>query len=196
MERSLLSAVVAYKFLRPGAIGPFSRHPWPVPAEGHPGEWVTAPVSAGACRDGVHACERRHLPRWNWEELWEVELDGDVETRRHKLRAPRGRLLRRVETWSMVTAQAFARACAERAADHAADAELDQAPLAAAMAADGDTRAQAAEATDDPYVAAHGGAVSAYIAAMTALRVGGIERHEAERDWQVDWLTRELGLRL
>ena len=46
-----------------------------------------------------------------------------------------------------------------------------------------------AEESDDPYVAAHGGAVSAYISAMTALRVGGRERHEAERDWQADWLA-------
>ena len=50
------------------------------------------------------------------------------------------------------------------------------------------------EASDDPYVAAHGGALSAYIAAMTALRVGGRERHEAERDRQALWLIRELSL--
>lgn len=196
MEQRRLSAMVAYKFLRPGAIGPFSGHSWPAPRDHGPGEWVDAPLSAGACRDGVHACERRHLPRWIWEELWEVELGGEVEVRRHKLRAARGRLLRRVDTWSMASARAFARACAEQAANHASAAAPADAQIAAAMAADGDSRARAAEATDDPYVAAHGGAVSAYIAAMTALRAGGIERHEAERDWQVDWLTRELGLGL
>ena len=96
----------------------------------------------------------------------------------------------------MQTAREFARACATRAAEHASTAAAEDAGLAAAMAADGDTRAGAAEETEDPYVAAHGAAVSAYIAAMTALRAGGIERHEAEREWQVEWLARELDLRV
>ena len=155
---------------------------------------MLASIEAGVCFDGVHACEWRHLPRWIWEELWEVELDGEVEARGHKLRAPRGRLLRRVDAWSMMSARTFARVCAGRAAEHAVVAPADEAEIAAAMAADGDARARAAEATDDPYVAAHGGAVSAYISAMTALRVGGRDRHEAEREWQADWLARALDL--
>jgi hypothetical protein len=63
------------------------------------------------------------------------------------------------------------------------------------MAADADRRARAAEVTDDAHVAAHGGAVCAYIAAMTALRTGGPEAHDAERAWQAGWLSRELELR-
>lgn len=196
MEGPALSGLVAYKFLRPEGVGPFSEYRWPLPVGGEPGEWVVAATGGGLCRVGVHACERRHLPRWIWEELWEIELDGEIERRRHKLRAPRGRLLRPVEAWSVQTAREFARACATRAAEHASTAAAEDAGLAAAMAADGDTRAGAAEETDDPYVAAHGAAVSAYIAAMTALRAGGIERHEAEREWQVEWLARELDLRV
>ena len=96
------------------------------------------PHRAGVCLDGVHACEERHLPRWIWEELWEVELDGEVEARGHKLRAPRGRLLQRVDAWSPGSARAFARACAGRAAVHAgaAPAEAD----AEIAAADGSRR--------------------------------------------------------
>jgi len=187
--------VVAYKFLRPGAVGPFSGFAWPAPGAGGAGEWVEATLARGPCRDGVHACEPPHLARWIWEELWEVELDGEVERLRHKLRAPRGRLLRRVEAWSPSTAKRLARACAERAVELAATAGPDDARVVAAMAADCETRACAAEESDDPYVAAQGGAVSAYIAAMTALRAGGIERHEAEREWQAEWLNRELRLR-
>ena len=56
------------------------------------------------------------------------------------------------------------------------------------MASDGALRALTATESGDHYVAAHGGAVSAYIAAMTALRVAGRERHDAERAWQADWL--------
>jgi hypothetical protein len=193
VEGTALSERRAYKFLRPGAVGPFSGYEWPPPTETEPGEWVGGSLEEDVCRGGVHACEGRYLARWIWEELWVVELGGEVEARGHKLRAPRGRLLRRVERWSAGTAKAFAAVCASRAAEHAATAAAD-ARVAAGMAADGATRAEAARTTRDPYVAAHGAAVCAYIAAMTALRAGGLDRHDAERDWQAEWLLRELGL--
>jgi hypothetical protein len=205
-------ALNAYKFLRPGAIGPFSGIAWTT-------EWIAA-------EDGVSACERRYLPIWIWEELWEIELAGDVETRGHKLRAPRARLTQRVEGWSADMAKSFARACARRATLHAAGplrgaGQEDAAAVFAealdlehvraltselwdvlpedvqkpvGMASDGCIRALVATASDDHYIAAHGGAVSAYIAAMTAQRVGGPEQATAERAWQADWLTRELRL--
>ena len=88
---------------------------------GEPGGWVTASSWTSVCRDGVYACERRHLPLWIWEELWEMELDGDVEAHDQKLRARRGRLTRRIEPWSAGGAKAFARACAGRAALHASE---------------------------------------------------------------------------
>lgn len=210
-------ALIAYKFLRPGAVAPFSGRRWPVPANGEPGEWVG---------DGVYACEPLHLPLWIWEELWEVELGGEVEAHDQKLRARQARLVRRVEPWSPDGAKAFARACAGRAALHAAaplraaghpdaaavledgtdlprvrelTAELwdrlaESARIPMGMASDGALRALTATASGDHYVAAHGGAVSAYIAAMTALRVAGRERHDAERAWQADWLARTLEL--
>jgi hypothetical protein len=174
----------------------------------------------------VSACTREYLPLWIWEELWVVELDGDVESRGHKLRAPRARLAQRVEGWSADTAKSFARACARRATLHAAGplraaghpaaadvfaeasdlthvraltAELwDELPSdvqrPVGMASDGCIRALVATASDDHYIAAHGSAVSAYIAAMTARRVGGAEADDAERTWQADWLAVELGL--
>jgi hypothetical protein len=194
VEGPALTGVVAYKFLRPGAIGPFSDYRWPIPADGQPGVWVTGSVESPVCCSGVHACEVHHLARWIWEELWEVELDGEIEARGHKLRASRGRLLRRVDTWSAACAKNFAEACAGRAAQHAAAASIEDSQIAIGMAADGATRAEAARSTSDPYVAAHGAAVSAYISAMTALRAGGRELHDVERDWQAQWLLHELGL--
>lgn len=221
-----MSHPVAYKFLRPGAVGPFSGFAWPTPAGDRPGEWVEVSGEVGVCRDGIHACERRHLPIWIWEQLWEVELAGQVEAVGHKLRASRGRLVRRIEPWAPRCAKSFAVACAERAARHAAEplraaghgdaaaafeegadlgslraltAELweslpTEARIPIGMASDGALRALTAEASADPYVSAHGSAVCAYIAAMTALRVAGNEALERERAWQADWLGRELAL--
>lgn len=192
MEGEALSERSAYKFLRPGGIGPFSGHRWPLPAGGRPGEWVEGDLDHAVCRGGIHACEGRHLARWIWEELWVIELGGEVEVHGHKLRAERGRLLRRVEEWSAPTAKAFAAICARRAAEHAATATAASARVATGMAADGATRAEAARATADPYVAAHGAAVCAYISAMTALRAGGRELHDSEREWQAGWLLAAL----
>jgi hypothetical protein len=204
-------ALNAYKFLRPGGIGPFSGKRW------SPGEWVAA--------EGLSACERRHLPLWIWEELWEIELDGEIVARGHKLRAPRARLGGRVEAWSPAAAKAFTRACACRGALHAAGALRDAGFAdAAAVFADGDldavqsltteiwdelppdvrrpvgtasdgaASAAATLAGDDPSGAAKGAAECAYIAAMTAARVHGAAAYEAERDHQADWLSAELRL--
>lgn len=221
-----MTAPVAYKFLRPGAVGPFSDFTWPAPSGGSPGRWVEATIGDGACRDGIHACERSQLPVWIWEELWEVELAGEVEPLGRKLRAPRGRLVRRIERWDPDSAKLFAVACAQRAALHAAtplraagkeaaagtfeeradlhairaltaelwDALPTEARIPMGMASDGAIRALTAQASDDPYVSAHGGAVSAYIAALTAMRVSGADALERERAWQADWLGRELAL--
>jgi hypothetical protein len=203
-------ALNAYKFLRPGRVGPFSRREWPA------GDWC----------DGIYACESRHLTLWIWEELWEVELDGQVTVRGHKLHAPRGRLTRRVDSWSESAARALAADSARRAREHAvatlrsagrdqaadafaaADDLVDQEKLGAelsaglppelrrpvGMAGDGATRALQSKRSDDPYVVAQGGAVAAYISAMVAWRVGGRAAYDAEREYQGDSLSRELGI--
>ena len=202
----------AYKFLRPGAVGPFSGVRW------RPGEWVVA--------DGLSACDRRHLPLWIWEELWEVELGGDVVSRGHKLRAPRARLGRRIDEWTPASAKALAGACAGRAALHAAGplrnagfgaaaqtfaggddlqaigeltGELwDELPIdirrPVGMASDAAEGALETTASDDVYEVARGAAVVTYIAAMTAEAVGGPDALEAERAHQADWLAAELRL--
>jgi hypothetical protein len=205
-------ALNAYKFLRPGAVGPFSGARW------RPGEWVEG--------DGLSACERRHLPLWIWEELWEVELGGAVVSRGHKLRAPRARLGRRIEEWTPTSAKAFASACAWRAALHASgplrDAGFGDAAETFAgggdlqvvrrltselwdelphdvrrpigVASDGASDALDTIASDDPYEVVRGAAVVAYTAAMTAQHLGGSDAYDAERAHQADWLAAELGL--
>ena len=131
-----------YKFLRRGGIGPFSRYAWPLPRDGRPGAWVLASGGAVLCHTAIHACRVADLPWWLQDELWEAELDGAVSTGRHKVMAPRARLVGRVDAWDGPAAQRFADACALRARDHAA-AALDRAGssnLAAALRAAPGTR--------------------------------------------------------
>src|SRR5579871_3714445 len=110
--------MVAYKFLRSGRLGPFSGFAWP-----EPGEWVRVRPRAASdlCRNGIHACRVKDLPWWLSEELWEIELDGDVHVAEHKLVARAGRLSGRVDRWTAACGEEYADACAWRARDCAVE---------------------------------------------------------------------------
>ena len=176
--------MIAYKVLRSGSVGPFSGHVWPRPRDGAAGAWVVAATGGAICRDAVHGCRAVDLPWWLDDELWEAEFDGPVATGRHKISAPRARLLRRVDGWHHAGARRFAEACAQRAHERARAIEPDAEGVVLAMAAGAAPCAQTGAA-----------AVTAYIAAQVAGRVGGRDAMAAERTWQAAWLRAELGLR-
>jgi hypothetical protein len=205
--------MIAYKFLCAGGVGPFSHFTWPQPRGESPGPWVGAPDSTALCRSAVHGCRLRDLPWWLHDELWEAEFDGEPTAGRHKIMAPRARLLRRIDAWDATCAQRFADACARRARDHAATA-LDSAGAPDAAAALRDRAAirdirDAARAIEPPEPAriavtmagdaarralAGAAVVTAYIAAHAAAGIDGEDGMTAERAWQSEWLRAELQL--
>ena len=201
--------MIAYKFLRSGRIGPFSAFQWP-----EPGVWVHAAEHLLACRRGIHACRPGDLPWWLADELWEIELDGDVQPDEHKIIAPAGRLRSQIEAWTPQCAQEYADACAWRAqaravqvlsrAGHRHEARqlatcptLDEVLIATRRLA-GDipeSRISLTIAGDGAFRALTGAPpTSAYIAAHAAMRVDGAAGYGAERAWQSDWLVERLGL--
>jgi hypothetical protein len=157
----------AYKFLRSGSLGPFSGFRW------DPGRWIET-GDASVCERGVHACRVGDLPFWVNDELWEIELGGDVVESEFKLLAPRGRLVRRVEVWTAAAARGLGDAAAARARS-LADARPDDA-MARAYAEDAERRAGQGKA----YAAT-------YIAAVAAEHAGGPNGREAERAAQAEW---------
>ena len=161
----------AYKFLRPGAIGPFTGFQW------EPGVWVEA--DASPCASGVHACRIEDLPFWSNDELWEVELDGEVLEAERKVVARRGRLVRRVDAWSAASAQRLAGDAAARARSLSRAKRLDR--TLRGYAKDAELRAGQGKY----YVAT-------YIAAVAAEYAGGPPGREAERAAQTDWFRRLL----
>jgi hypothetical protein len=169
--------VTVFKFLRAGGVAPFTGTRWRQSANGGPGEWVDA-GRVEVCRRGIHACAREDLPYWFQEELWEIELGGEVQRTGHKLVAPRGRLVRRVDAWNADAARSFSLACAERAA-----AIAERSPEVSPYAADAAATAEAGKA-----------AVTGYIVARAAELTGGVEAYEAERAAQAEWLAERLGL--
>lgn len=173
--------VLAYKFLRAGAlgpIGPFSGFRWPEPGPGGPGPWVEARPFRGACGGGIHGCDADHLVYWLSDTLWIIELGGEVVAADKKLIAPRGRLIRRVDAWNAALARRFAAACVERAREVVAGVADDRAELARGYLADAIT-----------YSAVDVGA-GLFCAAHAALTEAGFAR---ERAWQSRWLAAELG---
>jgi hypothetical protein len=112
--------VLAYKFLDGDGHSLFSGFSWPLPVDGAPGAWVeTATVRPSY--EGVHACRGDQLAFWLTPDLWEIELDGEVVEATHKIVAPRGRLVRRVDEWADVGRQ-HAEHCGVRARDIAVEA--------------------------------------------------------------------------
>ncbi len=184
----------AYKFTRPGGIGPFSKFPWPRPTGDRPGQWVDA-GRAAPCRAGIHACRPGQLPYWISEELWIIELDGDIVESVGKVVASRGRLLEPVAAWAAGGAAAFASDCARRAAEIAAGLAPGSPPELARL-----LEGYAGDAAH--YAAAGSPAVAAHVTATAAGDAAAGRRiHEqdspagrAERARQAAWMVEHLSL--
>jgi hypothetical protein len=169
--------MLAYKFLRAGAIGPFSGFRWPGPGPDGPGPWVEAQTFRGGCGAGIHGCDADHLVFWLSDELWTVELDGEVIAADKKLIAPRGRLVRRESAWGPALARRLADAAIARARERVAEVAGEPAELARGYLADAITYS----AVDV--------AAGLFCAAHAALTEDGFLR---ERAWQSRWLAAQL----
>jgi hypothetical protein len=202
--------VIAYKFLRQGRTGRFSAFAWP-----EPGVWVRADGPIDRCVRGIHACRPRDLPWWLADELWEVELGGEIRIDEHKLVASAGVLRARIDGWTSTCARQYGEACAWRSRDRVAEAltrigdpraaeglrgcaTLDELLATVRGLADDvpSARISLAIAGDGALSALAGTpATSAYIAAHAAKRLEGPSGFAAERAWQSRWLVERLGLR-
>jgi hypothetical protein len=208
--------VIAFKFLQAGRVAPFSGETWPEDG------LVEATGPLVPCRNGVHGCRLEHLPYWLDEELWEIELEGEVVEDELKLLGRRGRLVQRIDAWDEETRRAFAQMCLGRVVHHAArelhDSGLEAPAARLAEAAEPAEIAAAARAA--VAAAATGGATNAerlaayaedavdwaaslppsgvaYVAAHAAdsrSRAESADDFAAERALQAHWLAEALGL--
>jgi hypothetical protein len=163
--------VIAYKFLAPGRVGPFTGFVWPV------GDWVDS-AAVDRCRAGIHACRVRDLPLWIDDELWEIELDGDVSETARKLVAPRGRLVGRVDGWGPALLRDFGRACPARTRRR-----VGFLPVLSGYVFDVDRLAELGRVP-----------LAAFAAARAAELRDGVAGYEEVRLAQASWLAERLGL--
>jgi hypothetical protein len=174
--------VRAFKFLLGGRVSPFAGAIWPEDG------WVDADAPLEECRHGVHACYAEDLAWWLNDELWEVELEGDIRDGRFKVLASRGRLTRRIDGWNDGARRGFAAACAARAAGHAEAARragIDSARRIAAYAEEAAGAVGTETVAMTAYVAAHAAGARTDLAD---------DPFAAERLEQSRWLARRLGL--
>lgn len=115
-----------YLFLRPDRRASLSETQWPAPHEGAPGAWLE--TGSDAPPDSIRAYPPEELLSCLDDELWEVELEGDLRREGHAVLATRGRLLSRIETWTPQVAAQLVETCAFRVRDAGAEA-LAQAGL-------------------------------------------------------------------
>ena len=207
----------AYTFLSGDSTSYLTGLRWPTPTEGRTA-WIERDDSA------IRACLEHELVWWLDDELWEVELDGDVRELGRSLVASRGRLVARIEQWTADAAWEVVAVCARRIRDRAVDSlraggrDEEAAELAAAEALDvieeigaeiasngQESSALAGLASDvvlyarDARAGPRAAAVAAYIAAYALAggdktAPGYQERFDAERTWQAAWLSERLQL--
>jgi len=204
--------MIAYKFLAPGAVAPFTGFRWPVPDDG-PGPWVECASERADL--GIHACRARDLAYWLDTELWRAELAEPVGEGQRQVVASRGRLLERVEAWGPEAAARFAQEAALMARDRVAAAlrraGFDEDAEALTRCADLRGLLAASRAVTSPGLPSSLVAylveaaetalagdfpVSAYISARAAVPSSGGDEREfaAERARQARWLAARLGL--
>ncbi len=175
----------AYKFLE-GGRSPFTGWRWELPVGGAPAPWLAVDGPLGLCANGIHACAPRHLPLWVSDELWEMEIEGEVVETPVALVAARGRLVRQVEAWGTEARAAFSDDCAARSRQ-VAEGWPERGPLLGAVVG------SAAGAR-----AAAAGYWSAVLAGQAASGSRSGPRYEqaflAERAVQAQWLASRLGI--
>ncbi len=163
--------LIAYKFLGSGCIARFTGFRW------ERGVWVEA-GAAERCEAGIHACRVEDLPIWLDDELWEIELAGDVVAAERKVVATRGRLTRRIDRWTPDRAHEFGRFCARRTRER-----VGFIPVLAGFVSD-----------VEQFVAQNRTAIAGFAAARAAELRDGPAAYEAERRAQAAWLADQLQL--
>lgn len=175
----------AYKVLTEGRSD-FTGWRWSLPEGDRPGEWLRADGPIGLCVNGIHAASTEQLPQWLGDEIWEIELAGEVLEAEPALVSSQARLLRRIDAWDEATRRRFVEMCLARARE------------IAARYPDGLGLVEKIEHTVSWAGAAPAGYFTAMLAGESATgRHAGPDYDAAfmrERSIQAQWLRRELGL--
>lgn len=103
---------VLYNGISPYANCNYSEY---LPKDGEPGKWLPKVKTLKLCDRGYHVTDAEHLIDWiDGNQLFEVEVKGDVLTGDNKTVCQQIRLVRQVEGWNDKNLRLFACWCAEQ----------------------------------------------------------------------------------
>jgi len=179
--------VRAFKFLRAGAKGRFSGYSWSVPQGSAPGAWVEVAGDLKACTQGIHACRQTDLPFWIDDELWCIELDGEIVHGKTMVVAQRGRLIARVDRWEGTLRAGLSQLCCERTRAVAAQALAEARPdaaIAQRFLGDVVALAEVCQLATAAYISA--------VAARFTSDSSAEQAYSAERAVQSSWLAERV----
>ena len=87
--------MVVFKALKDG-VSPIQRYPWPLPTDGQPGAWVDTVGKPALCANGVHGYLDRKKAESAGNQVFEMEIEGDIVKDHEKAAGQRGRLIRQL----------------------------------------------------------------------------------------------------
>jgi len=105
-----------YKAIDKDNKGPYSDFDFTpyLPHDGQPGEWLPKVDKLEMCEFGWHYADENHIIAWLREQIFEVEVRGEVLDGDNKSTAQEMRLVRKCEGWNERTARLLACEYAER----------------------------------------------------------------------------------
>lgn len=94
--------LTVYKALNDG-VSPYQRYRWPLPNGDQPGDYVTASGKPKLCSMGVHGYLKRASAEVSGNQVFEMEIEGDIVKDHEKAAGRRGRLIRQLSGTKTVT---------------------------------------------------------------------------------------------
>jgi hypothetical protein len=112
------------------------------------------------------------------DELWEIELDGEIVERERQVIAGRGRLVRQVDGWTDELLDGFGELCAQRTR-----MRVGYVPVLSGFVGD-----------IDRFISQRRFPIAGFAAARAAELHDGPDAYDEERAVQAAWLAENLGL--
>jgi hypothetical protein len=93
---------IYYKFLQADNTGEYSGFDYSgyLPKDGKPGKWLPKVESVIMCETGYHVCEKKDLLEWRNENLYIVDVRGEMVESDDKSAFQQMRFVKRVNGWN------------------------------------------------------------------------------------------------
>jgi hypothetical protein len=186
--------MIALKLLQAGGTGLFSGFAWPLATPDAFGPWVEVEPPLQPSLRGIHAVRATSVLDWLDEELWVIELAGEIIEADPLLVASRARLRRRVVGWDAEAATALAQSCLSSLREAADGATGETAVALQAVVADCVLLVEGGRPESSPRLPGEDRPTTPAAIAANLTYIASAVLGPAERARQQMWLDRRVDL--